>query len=61
MKKNNQISMVVFDWAGTAELDVLKDMTTKKYLEAGADMVIDNITELPMAIEKINQMMANEE
>ena len=44
-----------------AELDVLKDMNTKKYMEAGADMVIDNITELPMAIEKINQMMANEE
>ena len=42
-------------------LEVLKDIPTKKYMEAGADMVIDNITELPMAIEKINQMMANEE
>lgn len=42
------------------ELNKLKEMTTKKYLEAGADMVIDNITELPMAIEKINQMMINE-
>lgn len=50
-----------YDSIPAAELDVLKDMTTKKYLEAGADMVIDNITELPQAIEKINQMMANEE
>ncbi len=50
-----------YDSIPAAELDVLKDMTTKKYLEAGADMVIDNITDLPQAIEKINQMMANEE
>lgn len=42
------------------ELNILKDMATKKYLEAGADMVIDNITELPKAIKQINQMMANE-
>ena len=49
-----------YDSIPAAELDVLKDMTTKKYLEAGADMVIDNITELPQAIEKINQMMADE-
>lgn len=40
------------------ELAVLKDITTKKYLEAGADLVIDNITELPAAIEKLNSMMS---
>ena len=50
-----------YDAISATELDVLKDITTKKYMEAGADMVIDSITELPMAIEKINQMMANEE
>ena len=44
-----------------AELEELKKQTEKKYMEAGADMVIDNITELPKAIETINQMMRNEE
>ena len=44
-----------------AELEELKKQTAKKYMEAGADMVIDNITELPKAIETINQMMRNEE
>lgn len=39
------------------ELAKLKEVTTKKYMDAGADMVIDNITELPQAIEKINEMM----
>lgn len=50
-----------YDALPATELTVLKKITTKKYMEAGADMVIDNITELPKAIEKINQMMANEE
>lgn len=50
-----------YDVLPVAELEVLKDITTKKYMEAGADMVIDNITELPNAIKKINQIMANEE
>lgn len=39
------------------ELEKLKKETTMKYKNAGADMVIDNIRELPAAIEKINQMM----
>ena len=39
------------------ELEVLKRETKIKYEKAGADMVIDNIKELPAAIEKINQMM----
>lgn len=39
------------------ELAKLKEVTTKKYMDAGADMVIDNITELPKAIEKIKEMM----
>ena len=39
------------------ELSELKKETTAKYINAGADMVIDNIKELPEAIEKINQMM----
>ena len=39
------------------ELARLKEETKKKYLDAGADMVIDNICELPEAIGKINRMM----
>lgn len=35
----------------------LKEETKAKYLNAGADMVIDNICELPEVIEKINSMM----
>lgn len=39
------------------ELEELKKKTAAKYVNAGADMVIDSIKELPAAIEKINQMM----
>ena len=39
------------------ELNKLKEITKEKYLNAGADFVIDNITELPEAIEKINKIM----
>lgn len=35
----------------------LKEATTKKYLDAGADFVIDNITELPSLIKKINETL----
>lgn len=49
-----------YDNISATELAALKEVTTKKYMEAGADMVIDNISELPAAIEKINQKMANE-
>lgn len=41
------------------ELDRLKAETTKKYKDAGADMVIEDITGLPEAIQKINAMMIN--
>lgn len=43
-----------------AELEILKEVTTKKYKEAGADIVIDNMTELPMAISTINKIMSDE-
>lgn len=39
------------------ELTVKKEVAKKIYLEAGADMVIDNITELPAAIEELNRRM----
>lgn len=50
-----------FEKKSELELEVLKDITRKRYMAAGADMVIDNITELPAAIEKINKRLANEE
>ncbi len=42
------------------ELTELKETTKQRYLDAGADMVVDNICELPSAIEKINRMMEDE-
>ena len=38
-------------------LEELKKETTMKYKNAGADIVIDNIKELPAVIERLNQMM----
>lgn len=49
-----------FDAMPKVELKVLKDITAKKYKEAGADMVIDNIMELPGVIRKINKTKNNE-
>lgn len=46
-----------YDAMSEVELTVLKDVTTKRYLEAGADMVIDTMAELPEAIEKINKRL----
>lgn len=42
------------------KLAVLKNETATKYLEAGADMVIDNMRELPDAIEALNARMMKE-
>ncbi len=42
------------------KLAVLKNETARKYLEAGADMVIDNMLELPAAIETFNAIMKKE-
>ena len=42
------------------ELAELKARTRKKYMEAGADLVIDHFAQLPEAIEKINSQMAEE-
>ena len=40
-----------------SELCELKNITRAKYENAGADMVIDTIKDLPAAIEKINKLM----
>lgn len=42
------------------KLAVLKNETARKYLEAGADLVIDNMLELPAAIETLNARMKKE-
>ncbi len=42
------------------ELERHKNEATKKYLDAGADMVIDSIRELPEAIEEINSKIMKE-
>jgi phosphonoacetaldehyde hydrolase len=41
-----------------AELKKRKEEATRVYLEAGADFVLDTISELPEAIRRINQQMA---
>lgn len=43
------------------ELAKLKAETAQKYLDAGADMVIDSIRELPAAIETINKRLEEEQ
>lgn len=45
----------------SSKLKMLKDKAKKKYLDAGADMVIDTIRELPVAIEVINGKLVKEE
>lgn len=39
------------------ELKARKEQAAQRYLEAGADLVIDNIRELPGAIEELNRRM----
>ena len=42
------------------ELEKRKQEVRAKYLEAGADLVIDSISELPAAIEELNRRLAEE-
>ncbi len=42
------------------ELAERKKVVAAKYMEAGADLVIDSISELPAAIEEINRRLAEE-
>lgn len=44
-----------------AELSLRKEKARKAYLDAGADAVIDRITDLPGAVEMINRKMKTEE
>ncbi len=43
------------------ELDAKKAIAIEKYKEAGADLVIDSIKDLPLAIEEINFMLNKED
>lgn len=43
------------------ELECRKQEATKRYLEAGADLVIDSIRDLPVAVAEINRQMAEKE
>ena len=43
------------------ELARRKQAATRRYLEAGADLVIDSIRELPAAIEELNRRLADKE
>ena len=42
------------------ELSAKKEAARRKYLEAGADLVIDSIRELPEAVEKLNKAAKGE-
>ena len=46
--------------AGEEELSRIREAAAEKYREAGADMVIGSIEELPAAIEEINSRMDRE-
>lgn len=43
------------------ELEQRKQAAAERYLEAGADLVIDSIRELPDAVAEINRRMAEQE
>ncbi len=59
LKGSNLLGLTEEEYNAMAvdELKKLKNETKEKYLNAGADFVIDNITELPDAIKTINEMM----
>ena len=43
------------------ELARRKQAAARRYLEAGADLVIDSIRELPAAIQELNRRLADKE
>ena len=43
------------------ELEARKRKAADRYREAGADLVIDSIWDLPAAVEELNRRMAREE
>lgn len=49
-----------YETMGQEELAQRKEEAKKRYMEAGADMVIDSIRDLPQAIREINRRMQEE-
>lgn len=50
-----------YESAEPQEVSRRKQQATQRYLEAGADLVIDSIQELPKAVEELNRRMAQKE
>ena len=50
-----------YNTADKTEIENRKEKAKEKYIAAGADFVIDNITELPTVIDKINKTLSGEE
>lgn len=55
------LSQEEYDNATDAEMEARKDAARKAYLDAGADLVIDSIQDLPAAIDQLNARMAHKE
>lgn len=49
-----------YDGLSEEELSAKKEAARRKYLDAGADLVINSIRELPEAVEKLNQALKGE-
>ena len=49
-----------YDGLSEEERKTKKEAARRKYLEAGADLVIDSIRELPEAVEKLNKAAKGE-
>ena len=49
-----------YDGLSEEELSAKKEAARRKYLDAGADLVINSIRELPEAVEKLNQAAKGE-
>lgn len=55
------LSQEEYDNASEPEIAARKEAARKAYLDAGADLVIDTIRDLPAAIEALNARMAGKE
>ena len=54
------LSQEEYEAMDSAELEKRKEKATERYREAGADLVIDSIWELPAAIEELNRRLQKE-
>lgn len=55
------LTQAEYQAADPGELDARKRQAADRYREAGADLVIDSILELPAAIDELDRRLASKE